>query len=56
MIVLVMTLHTMRFEVPNEFTSTKQDRFALLFREAFIVRSKLVHFLKCADQLPDQRR
>ena len=31
MSVLVMTLLTMRFEIPDECMSTKQDRFALLF-------------------------
>ena len=56
MIVLVMTLLTMRFEIPDEFTSTKQYGFALLFGEALIVRSKFAHPIKRTYQLPDQSR
>ena len=54
--VLVMTLSTMRFKIPNEFTSTKQYGLALLFGKALIVGSKFTHSLKGAYQLPDKRR
>ena len=49
--VLVIALSTIRFEIPNEFSSTKQDCFALLLSKAIMVRSEFAHFFKCAYQL-----
>jgi hypothetical protein len=55
-VVLVMTFLTMRFKIPNEFTSTKQYGFALLFGKALIVGSIFTHSLKGAYELSDERR
>jgi hypothetical protein len=55
-IVLVIALATMRLEIPDEFSSAKQDCFTLGFGQAFIVRGKFAHSLKCAYQLLHKER
>ena len=47
-VMFVMTFPAMLLDIPDEFTSTKQYRFALVFWQTLMVRSKFTHSLKCS--------